>query len=314
MNGPETVPDRDYTTQQAADLCGMSINTLLSWQRRYGMPNPRRNTRGERAYTPEDIAKVRWLQAETARGVPIREAVRRYPGPGHPDRDDAPVEDVVVALDTTPMPPASTRPTSTTRPQRDLLAAVERFDRAGLSALLSRLALESDPATVAEHVVLPAVDTLARRVETGASDPAILLCGLHWLAIRLAHWLDALNPARQRGTPVAILVPEREGPGAIVALSHGLQLARQGTHVIDLPPNAPLEAFVAVARASAGVGSVLLFAADDRARRHAEGRAALLSDLLPAAVEVTVVAPGESPAPPQRMREDAAGTAPVAPD
>lgn len=314
MNGPETVPDRDYTTQQAADLCGMSINTLLSWERRYGMPTPRRNARGERVYTPEDIAQVRWLQAETARGVPIREAVRRYPGSRRPDRDDASVEDVVVALDTSPMPPAGDRPTPTTRPQRDLLTAVERFDRAGLSALLSRLALESDPASVAEHVVLPAVDTLARRVETGASDPAILICVLPWIATRLAHWLDALNPARQTGTPVAILVPEREGPGAIAALSHGLQLTRQGTHVIDLPPDAPLDAIVAVARASAGVGSVLLVAASSRARRHAEGRAALLSDLLPAAVEVTVVAPGEAPSPPRRRREDVAGTAPVAPD
>ncbi|MGN6483445.1 MAG: MerR family transcriptional regulator, partial [Thermomicrobiales bacterium] len=193
MSEPEATADRDYTTQQTADLCGISINTLLSWERRYGVPSPRRNERGERVYTPDDLAGIRWLQAETARGIPIGVAATRFLAP-----DASPAaEDVVVALDPAravegsfPARPSASRASGQ---QADLIAALLRFDRSAVSHLLARLALESDPLLVAHAIILPAMRTLARRIEDGEATVVALDIGSHWIVGRLSAWLDATN-------------------------------------------------------------------------------------------------------------------------
>ena len=292
VSGPEAIADRDYTTQQAADLRGMSINTLLSWERRYGVPNPRRNERGERVYTADDLAGIRWLQSETARGIPIGEAATNLLARGLPNA----AEDVVVALDPARPTDRSRHPTVTAGRteghQADLIAALERCDRAAVSHLLAGFALESDPLLVAENVVLPAMRTLVRRVEASETDPAILDIGNHWIAGRLSAWLDAANPDRRDRRAVVLVVPTDAVTGEIVSLTYAIGIARRGDHVVDLPRGTALEAIVAVAHSTAASRIDLLVDDDTHGRTHrtAETRASLLRGLLPG-IPVSVVAP-----------------------
>lgn len=48
---------------------GLSKDTLRAWERRYGFPRPERNASGERAYTLDQIEKLRLLRRLTERGL-----------------------------------------------------------------------------------------------------------------------------------------------------------------------------------------------------------------------------------------------------
>lgn len=70
-------------TNAAADLLGVSPNTLRSWERRFGYPSPRRSPGGHRQYELSDLEALRRALAEThdiAAAVQI--AQQRGEGPG----------------------------------------------------------------------------------------------------------------------------------------------------------------------------------------------------------------------------------------
>jgi DNA-binding transcriptional MerR regulator len=52
-------------TTAAANILGVSTNTLRSWERRYGFPNPRRSSGGHRRYALEEIQTLRQTLSET---------------------------------------------------------------------------------------------------------------------------------------------------------------------------------------------------------------------------------------------------------
>ncbi|MGC4106448.1 MAG: MerR family transcriptional regulator [Thermomicrobiales bacterium] len=308
VDEPEALPDRDYTTQQTADLCQISINTLLSWERRYGVPSPRRNERGERVYGLNDLNQIRFLQAETARGTTIREAARIVLGGSSSPRDGVQPEDVVVAVnhnDTTAQvtPPRQT-PSRHEHLQRDLATAIERYDRAGISTLLTQLALESDPAAVANAIILPVVSAIAATVGPGRGDLTPLQVATPWLSARLSSWLDAINPSRKDANATVVLVPDTSPVGGIALLSHALLLARQGAHVIDLPPDTPLEGIVAVVRA-VRPDRIELPHPQHAAHGKEPERAALLRALLPGIAIVAGRSEGRRPQPNEALLDAA---------
>ncbi|MGB3329403.1 MAG: MerR family transcriptional regulator [Thermomicrobiales bacterium] len=305
MIEPEAISDRDYTTQQTADRCGISINTLLSWERRYGVPNPRRNARGERIYRQGDLQDIRTLQAETAAGTPIGVAARRLLDARAASSRPVPRrDDVVVALDITAdtaLHGQQTAPDSGERTrQQELTEACERLDRSAISALLARYALESDPVLVASAVVVPALRSVADSVESGAVEPVVLDLTTRWLCARLSHWLDVLNPPQRSAQRVVMVVPPCPGVDEVTALAHALTVAREGSSVIDLAPATDYEAIVAATRI-AGASHIDLIAPERSSSRGVEARAALLREHFGGSVSVAVVGdvgePGDAPVP-----------------
>ena len=55
---------------------GLSKDTLRVWERRYGFPNPSRDSNGERVYTSEQFEKLRVLRRliDSASTAPVRRA------------------------------------------------------------------------------------------------------------------------------------------------------------------------------------------------------------------------------------------------
>ena len=51
--------EKTYSISQAAETLGVSVPTLRSWERRYGMVVPQRTPGGHRRYTEEDIDRLR---------------------------------------------------------------------------------------------------------------------------------------------------------------------------------------------------------------------------------------------------------------
>lgn len=64
-----------YNIQAVAAATGVPAITLRSWERRYGVPEPKRDPKGYRLYSERDIALTRWLKDRVQQGVGISRAV-----------------------------------------------------------------------------------------------------------------------------------------------------------------------------------------------------------------------------------------------
>lgn len=64
-----------YNIQAVAASTGMPAITLRSWERRYGVPCPKRDPKGYRMYSERDIAVTRWLRERVQHGIGISHAV-----------------------------------------------------------------------------------------------------------------------------------------------------------------------------------------------------------------------------------------------
>src|SRR5579864_458291 len=64
-----------YNIQAVAAATGVPSITLRSWERRYGVPEPKRDPKGYRLYSERDIAVARWLRERVQQGVGISRAV-----------------------------------------------------------------------------------------------------------------------------------------------------------------------------------------------------------------------------------------------
>ncbi|UNK49832.1 cobalamin B12-binding domain-containing protein [Lysobacter sp. S4-A87] len=62
-----------YPIKAAAELAGLSTETLRAWERRHGAIHPVRDAQGRRLYDPEMIERLSRLHRLTGRGHPIRD-------------------------------------------------------------------------------------------------------------------------------------------------------------------------------------------------------------------------------------------------
>jgi DNA-binding transcriptional MerR regulator len=60
-----------YTIKKVGDLTGILPVTLRAWERRYGVLSPERKENRYRLYSDRDVAIVKWLNSQTARGISI---------------------------------------------------------------------------------------------------------------------------------------------------------------------------------------------------------------------------------------------------
>ena len=118
-------------TNAAAELLGVSPNTLRSWERRFGYPEPRRSAGGHRQYELSELEALRRALLETHNiSSAIEVARQRGEGPGSASR---------------------------------LLEAFDRFDDVLADRFLEEsLSLRSVERTV-EEILLPAIDLAADR-------------------------------------------------------------------------------------------------------------------------------------------------------
>src|ERR1700754_1442717 len=74
-------------TNAAAELLGVSPNTLRSWERRFGYPQPRRTAGGHRQYDLTELESLRRALMETHNiSSAIELARQRGEGPSSPTR------------------------------------------------------------------------------------------------------------------------------------------------------------------------------------------------------------------------------------
>lgn len=172
-----------YNIQAVENATGLLAGTLRSWERRYGMPAPHRDTHGRRLYSDWDIAVIRWLMDQVRQGVAISRAVAMLPvaaelKAGHP------------------------------RPQFDklqlqLLQAIDWMDEEEMRRVLSEAMQLTSPEAVVLELIQPVLTRMGELWEAGHLSVASEHFGTNILRSALAD-LFRLGPKPSR--PQRILV------------------------------------------------------------------------------------------------------------
>jgi DNA-binding transcriptional MerR regulator len=185
-------------TNAAAELLGVSPNTLRSWERRFGYPEPRRSQGGHRQYDLSELEALRRALLETHNiSSAIEVARQRGEGPGSANR---------------------------------LLEAFDRFDDTLADRFVEEsLSLRSVERTV-EELLLPAIDLAAGREGREAEHEFACRWATGWL-----HAQRRVAPAATRPDGV-LLFDSSSGLGTEVLHVQALELAlrRAGFRVLLL--------------------------------------------------------------------------------
>ncbi|MFN3705943.1 MAG: MerR family transcriptional regulator [Thermoflexales bacterium] len=195
--------------------------TLRAWERRYGIPNPSRNSSGYRLYSMRDVAILRWLKAQLQNGLTISKAVALLrsleAANGHATAD----------ADSQARLPASWQ-----RLHDELIAAAMDFDELRIEQTLSEAFALFPVEDVCTQLIYPTLTTIGEMWQAGE------------VSVSVEHFIT--NVFRRRLLALMASAPMPHWPGRIVAacapgelhemglLTLALFLRRWGFHVIYL--------------------------------------------------------------------------------
>jgi MerR family transcriptional regulator, light-induced transcriptional regulator len=192
-------------TNAAAEVLGVSPNTLRSWERRYGYPVPKRTAGNHRNYELVELQTLRDALAQTGNISSAVELARQ--------RQAAPAS------------------------SGDLLAALQTFDEdAADRAVEESLALRPLERTV-EELLLPAIDALAADPDREAEFEFGSRWAMGWL-----HGARRLASTASRPAGILLLDSSRgQDVEAIHTQALDLALRRAGFRVLTLSSELPEE-------------------------------------------------------------------------
>lgn len=185
-------------TNAAAEILGVSPNTLRSWERRFGYPQPKRTPGNHRQYEMVELQTLRDALAETGNISTAIELARQ--------RQSAPATN------------------------SDLRAALESFDEATADrAMEQSLAVRPLERSI-EELLLPTLDEVAAEPERSAELEFACRWATGWL-----HNARRLAPAASRPAGILLLdANEADDVEAVHAQALDLALRRAGFRVLVL--------------------------------------------------------------------------------
>jgi MerR family transcriptional regulator, light-induced transcriptional regulator len=262
-----------YRIKTVADLTGIPKNTLVAWERRYGLVDPNRMENGYRVYTDEDVELIRSIKQKVDEGYKISEAVAL--GQKARARADAPLlpeptEKVWEAL------------------AAELARALTNGDRDGAERIYARTLL-SPMDTAVSHVLLPTVRLVGDAWHRGEISIAREHFATNWVREQLGAMLQRVLGGRDRARHAvcATLQGERH---ELAMLALAVRLGLRGWRVSIVGSDVPEEDLAEMTGALEAellcLSIVAWSDADEIARRLRN-----LRQLLPAEVRVAVGGP-----------------------
>lgn len=228
---------------------GVSPELLRAWERRYGLLEPARTDGGLRLYSPEDVRRVRAMQAHLQSGLSAAEAARlaRSAEPAAAEPSEGPeLQDAA-----------------------ELRAALDGLDAQGAHLILDRVLARYTLETVLVSVVLPYLRDLGERWERGEAS----VVQEHFASNLLRGRLLALARGWERGAgPAALLACAPGEQHDLPLIMFGLALRAQGWRVVFLGADTPLES---IAEAAEGLRPALVVVSAIRSETFARERAGL---------------------------------------
>lgn len=180
-----------YTIRQVAELTGVPENTIRSWERRFGIPQPARSGGNQRRYTERDIDIIRSIQASRDRGRTMEQAIH----------DVAQAEGTTLAPDQTVVEPAAfdLESPSIVAPSPDLTVerlahALAAFQGGEADSLLADRLWGSSVEIVCVDLLLPGMRTIERHLAAGSISSVQARFGKEWIRRKLISAFDQSNP------------------------------------------------------------------------------------------------------------------------
>lgn len=217
---------------------GLKPDTLRAWERRYGLPEPKRTAGGHRLYSQRDIQVLKWLIARQIEGMSISRAVDLWRTREQEGRDPLDMAEYAGANGRIGMPMA-VGGDAITELRTAWLDACQGFDEQTAEHILAEAFALAPPETVCFEILQKGLSEIGDRWYTGDAT----VQQEHFasaLAMRRIEALLAATPAPTR--PGRILIgcpPEEEHSFSPLMLT--LLLRRQGRDVIYLGARVPLE-------------------------------------------------------------------------
>ena len=220
---------------------GIGRDTLRIWERRYGFPNPKRNTKGERVYSAEQVRRLQLMRRLLDQGLRPGKVV--------------PLSEEALAELAGTLPEVSSSPESIDPAQAELIALASSGDIAALAAALEQALTRDGLRAFVLNTFAPLTTTVGELWAGGQ----LQIFEEHLLTRHLVHFLDVAmsrvgRPAEDPEVLLATLPGEQHALGLLMVEA---LLMHAGRAALNLGTEVPLDQIVAAAERS-GVKAVAL--------------------------------------------------------
>ncbi len=215
---------------------GLKHDTLRAWERRYGLPNPRRTAGGHRLYTERDIEILKWLIARQEEGLTISRAVAMWRRLEADNQDPSQVP-APIATAAAIQPILAAKGQVITELRQAWESACFAFDEQSAENIMAQAFALYPPEVVCFELLLKAVAHIGQ----GWYEGDVTVQQEHFasaLAVRRLEALIAATPAPTRLGRLLVGCPAQE-EHIFSPLLITLLLRRQGRDVIYLGANVP---------------------------------------------------------------------------
>ncbi len=222
-----------YRIAAVAEMTGVPSATLRAWERRYGIPAPRRTSSAYRLYDESDIEAIRELVGLREEGMSAADAARVV-------RERVKAREAAQARTIN----ESENPFEGLR--RELLAAVRSFDYTALEQALSKVMFVGNVSTIFERVIAPAMVEVgdlwhAGEISVGQEHMATQL--LEGAARDMLRMLEVSE--RARNVVLACFATEEH---SLPVYGVAYRMVRWGFRPVMLGPRTPPSAIAAAVR------------------------------------------------------------------
>jgi MerR family transcriptional regulator, light-induced transcriptional regulator len=239
-----------------SELTGTPAHQLRSWERRYGLLQPRRSTGNYRLYSSLDEKRVRLMQRYLSEGMSAAHAAEltiaaRFKADAGHGRE-VPSRDATAAQD-------------------EMRAALTQFDETSAQHTLERMFVTFTPTAVTRDVLLPYMHDLGERWNAGR----VSIGEEHFATNFFQARLYALARGWDRGLgPRALLAcaPDEQHTLALMVL--GIALHGIGWRITYLGADTPIETLAEVAELVRPELTVVSATMRQRLARHVQGLSA----------------------------------------
>lgn len=184
-----------YSIKGAAMATGVSEACLRTWERRYGVPKPRRSDNGRRVFEEDDLAVIRRMVALVESGIPASEAAQAVEIEGIGDGAEPEAEE-----------------DGRTHPLVDLFVQKARgFEQGWLLRIVRDSVFSTGWFATVERIVFPALRCLGNEWAEATITAAPIQFASEILRRELWHELASMEEADPDAPLILLAAPEREG-------------------------------------------------------------------------------------------------------
>jgi MerR family transcriptional regulator, light-induced transcriptional regulator len=207
----------NYSVKAAAIATGVSGSRLRTWERRYGVPTPKRSASGRRVYDEKDLQIIRRMAALVDAGVPASDAAS-----------------AVLAEPVSEAPPAVPEHPAV----QELVQAARSYDGLALVAAVRESVEDLGWAAAADQVLMPGLKRMGEEWSADRVSCANEHFASEIIRLQVAAALAALPDADPSAPAVLLACPEDERH-EIGLLILSLLLRERGLRVYYLGADVP---------------------------------------------------------------------------